>query len=176
MTFVPLGSPTRDELLRLTRRQLRAWFVDGSDPGLCVATAVPQSVIEFGWRTKRVLVTQQEAMATARQHGLHLESLGGSGDGVIGALAAVGLAASNDDGRIVQLAQWPDDLSGVQTVQLLEGRSVTVRQRPTGQRVSSGLVDVGKRLRPNRHRGENVLYVESGEEEGTNVLIAVKLP
>ena len=176
MTLEALGFSSLDELVDVARRHIRSWFVEGSDPGLCVAATVPQAVIEFGWRAKRALVTQDEALDVARRHSLWLEALGGSGDGVIGALAAVGLAASNDDGRVVQLAQGPEHLSGIQSIDLLGTRGVTVRRRPTGQQVCDGHVDVGKRLRPNRHRGENVLYVESRDARDPNMLIAVKLP
>ena len=80
--------------------QVRQWMLDdlqpGSDPGLCVARAVPAAIAAFGHRAQRQLVTQAEARALAKAHGIPLVGLGGDEGGVIGALAAVGLAAAGD--------------------------------------------------------------------------------
>jgi hypothetical protein len=89
-----------------------------------------------------------------------LEGLGGTEGGVIGALAAVGLAATGDDGRVVQWDDWADDLAGVQPVEAIAARGVIVRQAG-GQIVSRGRIDVGKKLRPNCRGGQIVLTVEA---------------
>ena len=41
------------------------WFVDGSDPGLCVTSGVPPAVVEFGRRRKCAFVLQDEAHEVA---------------------------------------------------------------------------------------------------------------
>jgi len=41
------------------------WFVDGSDPGLCVTSGVPLAVVEFGRRCKCAFVLQEEAHEVA---------------------------------------------------------------------------------------------------------------
>jgi hypothetical protein len=83
---------------------LRRDSATGSDPGLCVAIADhvrdPAPLLEFGRRAKRAVVTQDEAYALARQLEIHLSGHGGTGGGVIGALAGVGLRMSGDDGRV----------------------------------------------------------------------------
>ena len=95
---------------------------------------------------------------------------------MIGAVAAVGLAATGDDGRVVQLGDWPDDLSGPQELSALAARGIEVR-RETGEVVEEGAVDVGKRLRPNRRQGRVVLFVTSAEDAGPSVRWrAVRLP
>jgi len=150
------------ELLVDLRGGVRSWFVEGSDPGLCVASSVPDEIVEFGRRCQRQIVEQAEARDLAARHGINLEGLGGTEQGVIGALAAVGLAASGDDGRVVHLASWPwpDDLSGPQDVSIVYARGIQeIRCMETGVIVEHGIVDVGKRLRPNRRRGRIVLYV-----------------
>jgi hypothetical protein len=146
-------------LIDTLRTGMRAGFVPGSDPGLCVAPAVPAEVIGFGRRCQRDLVSQGEARTLAAACGVHLEGLGGTEGGVIGALAAVGLGATGDDGRVVQLGAWPDDLAGVQTVATLHARGVHVRAIEEGPPVTVGRVDVGKHLRPNLRSGALVLYV-----------------
>lgn len=76
----------------------------GSDPGLCVAAvdrlADATSLIAFGRKAKQSVVTMTEAYALAEQLGVHLSEHGGSGQGVIGALAGVGLRLSGNDGRL----------------------------------------------------------------------------
>jgi hypothetical protein len=144
------------------RHGVLSWYVDGSDPGLCVATEVPPPVVEFGRRTQREIITQDEARDTAARFGIFLEGLGGTEQGVIGALAAVGLASSGDDGRVVHRASWPwpDDLTGPHEIATLHARGVDeVRCIITNRQISRGIVDVGKRLRPNRRGGRIILFV-----------------
>ncbi|QWV93813.1 hypothetical protein KP004_01060 [Geomonas oryzisoli] len=77
---------------------------DGSDPGLCVAVleqiAAPAELVAFGRRAKLEVITKSEATELAGRLGVHLSEHGGTGHGVIGALAGVGLRLSGDDGRM----------------------------------------------------------------------------
>jgi hypothetical protein len=147
----------------------------GSDPGLCLMNDVPEAVIAWGLRCQREIVTQAEARDLARSCGLWMAGLGGTEGGVIGALAAIGLAATGDDGRIVQWNEWPDDLSGPTPVKELKQRGIEVRllegsaaslPRPTqteGNELTAGVVDVGKHARPNLRSGRAVLFVRRNE-------------
>ena len=164
-----------ESLVEELRAAMCQRFVAGSDPGLCVATAVPLPVAEFGGRCQREFVEQSEARELASRHKLYLRGLGGTEGGVIGALAAVGLAAGGDDGRIVQIGEWPDDLDGVQEIARLHQRGVQVRRLESSEVVTSGRVDVGKHLRPNYRRGQAVLFVERGEPAGSADWRAVRL-
>jgi len=155
----PRGLGDLGSLADSCKTVLRDWFVDGSDPGLCVTTEVPQPVIEFGLRCQREVVSQSASRELAAHHAIYLEGLGGTNDGVIGALAAVGLAVTGDDGRIVQLGEWADDLTGVQPLEILHRRGVDVRDVETSARIDGGCVDLGKRLRPNLRGGRSVLFV-----------------
>jgi hypothetical protein len=173
----PRGEPDWPSLIDALRAGMRERFVPGSDPGLCVARAVPAAVVAFGRRCQRELVAQHEARNLAAECGAHLEGLGGTEGGVIGALAAVGLAATSDDGRVVQLGAWPDDLAGVQDVATLHTRGVYVRRRDGGEPVTAGRVDVGNRLRPNLRGGAVVLYVTpAGGAAARHDWEAVRLP
>lgn len=175
----PQSRAAADDVRALTeicRQVMRAWFIPGSDPGLCVTAEVPEAVTQFGLRCQRAVVTQAEARELAAVHGLHLEGLGGTDGGVIGALAAVGLAIGGDDGRIVQLAEWPDDLSGVQSIPDLQARGVEVRELDSEVVLHTGMVDVGKHLRPNRRAGRSVLFVRRTSAAAVPEFQAVKLP
>ena len=75
----------------------------GSDPGLCVAVADSrldmEALITFGLTAKTSIMVKQDAYDLANQLGVHLSEHGGTGGGVIGALAAVGLRLHGNDGR-----------------------------------------------------------------------------
>ena len=81
--------------------------VPASDPGLCIykIPAYPKDlslkqIIAFGLHAKSNYVEKSEALKFASEDpNILLLELGGSGIGVIGALAGVGLRLSQDDGR-----------------------------------------------------------------------------
>jgi len=77
----------------------------GSDPAVCVApaAAVPPQVMAFGREAMRRVLEMAEALDLAQRAGLALRPLGGSGLGVIGALASVGLRAEGECGRFIDL-------------------------------------------------------------------------
>jgi hypothetical protein len=76
----------------------------GSDPGLCVSVverlADQEAIITFGREAKRTVLTKQQAYDLAGRMGVHLSEHGGTGQGVVGALAGVGLRLSGNDGRL----------------------------------------------------------------------------
>lgn len=77
---------------------------EGSDPGLCIveldSLTDRQYLVEFGKRAKERVLTKKEAYQTALKLGVHLSEHGGTGGGVIGALAGPGLRLTGNDGRI----------------------------------------------------------------------------
>ena len=159
------------------RAGVRERFVEGSDPGLCVTATVPEAIRKFARRCQRELVSQEQARDLAGRCGVHLEGLGGTEEGVVGALAAVGLVAGGNDGRVVQIGSWPDDLAGPQDVATLRARGVEVRRLDTGRLIREGVVDVGKHLRPNYRRRKVVLFVGPApiESSGTAQWRAIRL-
>ena len=162
---------TIGDLAARIRPLMLAWCPPGSDPGLCIAAApVSEAVVDFGRQCQRRLVSQAEARELAAENGIHLEGLGGTQDGVIGALAAVGLINTRNDGRVVYLGSAGVDhfdITGTHPVaEILANGVDEVRCCTTSDRVTAGTVDVGKRLRPNYRGGKVVLFVSLliGEE------------
>ncbi|MBP7765255.1 MAG: hypothetical protein K4445_02620 [Deltaproteobacteria bacterium] len=103
---VDVNSPSSGaELIALAALHLERTALAGSDPGLCLAAADQPALAalrDFGlWCTARI-VTQDEARRAAA--GAHLSSHGGTGDGIIGAAAAVGLTASGWSGRFIEFS------------------------------------------------------------------------
>lgn len=177
MLLTPRNGLPLDALIDQLRDILRRRSAHGSDPGLSVAVTVSAAVSAFAKRCQQELVTQRDARRVARRHDVHLEGLAGTEDGVIGALAAVGLLAEGNDGRVVQIGTWPDDLAGPQDVNTLRARGVEVRCLETGMPVGDGTVDVGKRLRPNYRQKRIVLFARRAADapEASSCWHAVRL-
>ncbi len=76
---------------------------EGSDPGLCVTVNDRRlnrdRLISFGRDAKKTVLTKEMAYSLAKELGIHLSEHGGTGDGVIGAVAGTGLRLSGNDGR-----------------------------------------------------------------------------
>jgi hypothetical protein len=161
--FEPIESANLEEFIERAREIIRDWCPPGSDPGFCVTRAIPLPVVDWGQCCKRELVTQLEARMLAEQFDMYLEGLGGTEDGVIGALAAIGLMATQNDGRVVYFGSMGEDwyeVTGCLGVSDIVSRGVNeIRSIDTRETLTHGTVDVGKRLRPNYRDGRVVLYV-----------------
>jgi tRNA(Ile2) C34 agmatinyltransferase TiaS len=145
-------------LIEQVRPLMLADFQPGSDPGLCIARNIPAAIVELGRLAQRQLIGQDQARKLAETHAILLEGLGGSNDGVIGALAAVGLAACGNDGRYVLIGR-SRELSGLQPVPTLLAAGITAVQTRDGQPVVDGMVQTDK-LRPARREGQAIAVVE----------------
>jgi len=156
------GSVEPQAVLERVRPLMLADFQAGSDPGLCVACTPPDNVIEFGFRAKREFLVQSQARELAAALGIPLVGLGGSEDGIIGALAAVGLAASGEDGRYVMVG-GARELTGLQPVSALCAAGIGSVVTAQGEAVTEGLVLCDK-LRPARRGGRPVAVVEWGAQ------------
>jgi len=147
-----------EEIAMFARKVMLDDFQPGSDPGLCVASTVPVDVISYGQRARRDFLYQQETRDLAAAHGIFLEGLGGTQDGVIGALAAVGLAASGEDGRYVQVGSIRD-LEGLLPVGNVLSAGIISVKTMDGGFVTEGMVLTNK-MRPARRSGQPILFVE----------------
>jgi hypothetical protein len=76
---------------------------EGSDPGLCIAVRDRnlgrRQLMAFGQKAKNNVLTKSQAYDLAGELGIHLSEHGGTGDGIIGALAGIGLRLTGNDGR-----------------------------------------------------------------------------
>ena len=150
------------EIAAYARKVMLDDFQPGSDPGLCVASHVSAEIIAYGQRVQREFITQNLSRQLANAHDIHLEGLGGDEGGVIGALAAVGLAAQGSDGRYVQIGSIRE-LDGFQPVGAVKNAGVLEVQTLDGHLITDGLILVDK-LRPARRNGKPVLIVEWQED------------
>ncbi len=142
---------------------VQAISAEGSDAGLCVAgwRAVGPAIEDFGARAKAEVVRRQAALDLAASAALSLMGLTGSQDGVIGALAAVGLRHRGRDGRFVWLPGLRE-LKGVYSVKRLRSITGIDRVEAGGGTSLPGAsrVDVGDWPRPVMRDGRVVWLVE----------------
>jgi len=138
----------------------------GSDPGLCIAVAErvkkPELLIAFGRKAKDTVVTKREACSLAQQLGVHLSEHGGSGQGVIGALAGVGLRLSGNDGRMKGKLKLKS-IDGIATVEnILAQANIDLVKSLEGVLLANNeLVRLGNMVKPVLQDGKYVLLVAS---------------
>jgi hypothetical protein len=148
-------------------------FHPGADPGLCVAAVEDASAPElqdFGRRAQVEIVKREEARALVTGRPIILEELGGTGLGMIGALAACGLRASGEDGRFISLP-GARALSGPKTVAELK-RAVAIDRvvdRSGRTLADDCVVETRGWIRPDLRGGVVVLLVE-GEQNHYSVV------
>jgi len=89
-----------------------------SDAGLCIVTEseVDQDIMEFGRRAKKEVLKIEDTMPITQRHNFFLKGLLNTRLGVIGALAAVGLRAWGNDGRLLWIKNLRETI-GTHTVE-----------------------------------------------------------
>lgn len=117
-----------DGLAELGAAHIAEHFIEGSDPGLCIApeTVDLAPLIAFGNRAAIEVVTQDDARTAAVAAGVHLSGHGGTCDGIIGAIAGVGLTAGGWAGRFVDYHVPLRDFPGITTVGEVEAAGIMV--------------------------------------------------
>lgn len=153
---------------RASRQFLLLTCASGSDVGLCLVQweSLDENVKTFGRRAKLEVLTLSEAYETASMSGIRCEGLTGTGGGVIGALAGIGLHRAGNDGRFLWLPGLRE-LKGTHRVEDIVLKSHIDRvctldqdELPPGTRVA-----VGEWVRPVLKNGQSILYVEEKNHE-----------
>jgi len=158
-------------LIERAQKFLAEESAPGSDPGLAVA--VPESLrdatalIEFGRRAKQDVLSKQDAYSLAHDLGVHLSEHGGTGQGVIGALAGTGLRLSGNDGRIKGWMDIPTS-DGVAKVADIVARFNLggVRSMDGALLAADDLIAVGEKPKAVFLGGKPFLMVSPLQQEG----------
>jgi hypothetical protein len=163
------GTADIDRIFATAQEVMLADFVQGSDPGVAVAHAdqIAPPLIAFGKDAKCSIQTQAKARALAKNLGIRLRGLGGTEDGVIGAMAGLGLAIGLNDGRFLQRGNIRKVL-GSCTVQDLLSAGVDEVCTLDGRTIAEGMVTIAnekdKSPKACPINGRTVLFVE--EKDG----------
>jgi hypothetical protein len=147
----------------------------GSDPGLCVAVVDrlhdPDCLLRFGLKAKKEVLTKEEAYKAARCTGVHLSEHGGSGLGVIGALAGAGLRLGGNDGRLKGSIDVATTQGMVSIGELLNHPHVNAIRAIDGSEVhKEDLVKIGEKAKTVLLDGKAVLLVSAaqGDTDGAS--------
>lgn len=97
-----------DELKNALTNHVREESAEGSDPAICIVNedmlkeneTAKNEIVHFGYLAKCTVLTQKAAYDLAEKNDIYLQALGGTGDGVIGALAGCGLRFAGNDGEV----------------------------------------------------------------------------
>ncbi|AYE93875.1 hypothetical protein C0J29_02775 [Mycobacterium paragordonae] len=158
-----------NDVIELAGRFLERVCPPAADPGLVVA--VPSRVddvaalVEFGQRAKREVLCTRDARELAARLGIHLSGHGGTQDGVLGALAAVGLFLSGNDGLFITLPGLYE-LPGEATIDDLYARIPLDDARDDCHRrpATGDLVELGDWVHPVLLEGRSVLLLDRPRE------------
>jgi hypothetical protein len=157
-----------DDLWEAAREFLMREAATGSDVGLCLGEwdAIREEVMSFGRRAKTEVLTLLEAQRTASISGMWCEGLTGTGGGIIGALAGIGLHRAGNDGRFLWLPGLRE-LKGKYLITdvITKGHIECVCTLEQAELSTEEIVDVGEWVRPILKNGKSTLYVEEQNHE-----------
>lgn len=93
-----------NDIIEFASDYLKKEGAEGSDPGLAVLMISTldentEDFLNYGLRAKKSILTKSDAWSMAGRMGIHLSEHGGTGDGIIGALAGISLRLGGNDGR-----------------------------------------------------------------------------
>jgi len=159
-----LDTSAADALFARACAWLRARHAPGSDPGLCLLRTdrVPERVVAFGHHAATEVVHKEDAVRLGADERIRLAELGGTGDGVIGALAAVGLTSEGSAGRYIERSDGSRELSApVPVADLRDEGIVVVSAARDAEYVPNDAEITGPDwIRPRLVGGRPVLFVE----------------
>jgi hypothetical protein len=149
----------------------------GSDPGLCIAQELAaddcQRLMDFGLRAKKEVLTKKDAYNLADELGVHLSEHGGTGGGVIGALAGIGLRLWGNDGRY---RGWFHFGKGgeIMTAAKLKGFEaiVDIRTPDNAPIEDTRLIRISDQLKTICMNGRSTLLVHPAGDDGIHMVLA----
>jgi hypothetical protein len=156
-----------DNIFESVKEVMQDNFNNGSNPGLAVAheSCISPAVVAYGKDAKETVIISKRAWNLALNSNIQLESIGGNGSGVIGAVAGLGLAYAGNDGRFLQIGRIRK-LKGPQPVEKLIGAGIDGIFTPDGRPITKGIIfnEGDKPVKPCPVNGEVILFVY--EENG----------
>ena len=153
---------TLSQLHQAGTKYMKENFQPGSDPGLCTCASdqVTEELVEYGLSAQRDCFLRHRQQALASKLGILLTELGGTGEGIIGALASVGLRAGGNDGRYVQLRGIREIKGQISVGEILKTTAIAAIIDEEGNPVGSKeIIDSHDWIKPNVINGKPVLRI-----------------
>ncbi|WP_423801898.1 hypothetical protein [Neobacillus sp. SAB-20_R2A] len=149
---------------------------EGSDPGLCIfvperiSQLQHQEIIDFGLKAKREVLSKNDAYQLAERLSIHLSEHGGTGQGVIGALAGVGLKLTGNDGRFKGQHKLKSAQKSVTVKEILEQTSIDIVRTEAGLILEDEeQITLGEKLKSVYLNHHSALLVEAVEVDEKKV-------
>jgi len=157
-----------EKILKRAIELLYEYQAEGSDPGLAIVNEDElenkKALIDYGFSAKKIILTKEMAYNLAKELNIHLSEHGGTGLGVIGALAGTGLRLSGEDGEFkgtVKIGEGRNEITVrelekypfIDEVRLLDGTEVN----------KDGIIKLGKKYKTIFKDKKAVFLIEHGE-------------
>lgn len=155
-------------LLDFARMKLKSSCAPGSNAGITLAepSTLDSDLQDFGRAAKKEVLSVGPAQVLADQKAIHLEGINGTGAGIIGALAAIGLHASGDDGRFIWLPKLRE-LDGTYSVDELTKLLGVEIKTTTGEALPPAAeIESSDWMRPIMRKGRAILLAEKENIDG----------
>ena len=152
---------------------LASIFVEGSDPGLCIVTReqINDEITEFGFSAQKTVLHMQQARDIAAKHNLFLVELGGTGEGIVGALAAVALRVEGNSGRFIELEGIRSVNGLVSAGELLDRTGIDSVIDIQGNLLDNeDMIDSMDWVRPSLFGGKPVFRASPGTDGSGNII------
>ncbi|KPL24527.1 MAG: hypothetical protein AMJ75_03555 [Phycisphaerae bacterium SM1_79] len=146
---------------------------EGADPGVCIGQAdvIEPDIMEFAKAATHRIVKIQDAFSLAGEAPIELRGLGGTSQGVIGALASVGLRAYGNYGRYIDLPGLRE-LPRLVDIHCFRRMGITIEYKTNNHKANDNdIFDTLGWVRPRLIKSKPVLMVEWSEEN--NVWIPI---
>jgi len=168
IAFDAVGSTS--ELFEMVCEIVARESIEGSDPGVALGTVSAPELIDFARRAQNGLVTQAEARQLGDVGADGLVGLGGTEDGVIGALGAMVLRIDGNDGRFVDLPGIRDVAGAMSVADVLDQTGIfdVVDTTTKGSVAPTSTLDLGDWVRPRLVGGQPVLVAKRSKEKWVN--------
>jgi hypothetical protein len=137
-----------------------------SDAGLCVCPSedLPAGITSFGVRAKREILSLEEAVSLAGRGGIYLEGFLNTRIGIIGSLAAVGLRAAGDDGRLLWMKNLRESRGIFPASEYLNLTGIEIMKGVNGGQIpESAVLNITEWTRPVMKGGSITLFLEKVE-------------
>ncbi|HPS59489.1 MAG TPA: hypothetical protein PK514_15410 [Spirochaetota bacterium] len=160
-----INPQTLDEITRYSQDLLVKNSAEGSDPGLCVAVADRiknrEELIRFGLDATKKVLCKRDAVSLAERMNVHLSEHGGTGGGIIGALAGVGLRISGNNGRFKGWIKIDESQRNMQVDMLCSKFDINEVRSVDGARIpGEGVVILQDKVKTVLIDGKSVLLVK----------------
>jgi hypothetical protein len=151
-----------DDIFEMIKEIMQDNFNESSNPGLAVAheSRISPAIVAYGKDAKDKVLTQERARNLARNSGIRLECFGETENGIIGAMAGIGLAFTGNDGRFLQMGKIRK-LKGPQPVEKLIDAGIDGIFTRDGCSITNGRVinEGDKPVKPCFINGKVILFV-----------------